>query len=62
MTFSGWATIFGFALYYRFFVAAAALQSDSSTAMAIACVNVLLFFFVMFGINALGMWLSGQNG
>jgi len=55
-------TIFGFSLYYRFFLAAAALQSDSSTAMAIACINVLLFFFILIGMNALAIWLTTPNG
>lgn len=55
-------TIFGFALYYRFFVAAAALESDSSTAMAIACVNVILFFFIVFGVDAFASWLASRNG
>jgi hypothetical protein len=55
-------TIFGFSLYYRFFVAGAALQSDSSTAMAVAAVNVILFFFIVFGVDAIGIWLAGHNG
>lgn len=55
-------TIFGFSIYYRFFLAGAALQSDSSTAMAIAAINVILFFFIVFGVDAFGGWLAGQNG
>jgi hypothetical protein len=52
-------TIFGLALYYRFFLAMAALQDGASTAMAVATVNVLLFFFIVFGVDALGSMLSG---
>ena len=59
VTFAILFTIFGFALYYRFFLAGATLQSDSSTAMAIAAVNVILFFFIIFGVDALGGLLSG---
>ena len=51
-------TIFGFALYYRFFLAVAALQAGASTAMAVAAVNVILFFFIVFGIDSLGALLS----
>ena len=51
-------TIFGFALYYRFFVAVAALQAGASTAMAVAVINVMIFFFIVIGIDSLGEILS----
>jgi hypothetical protein len=51
-------TVFGFALYYRFFLAVAALQAGSGTAMAIAVINALLFFYIVLGIDFLSIWLS----
>ena len=51
-------TILGFSLYYRFFLAMASLQSGSSTAMAVASINALLFFYIVLGIDLVAMWLS----
>ena len=50
--------IFVFALYYRFFVAVTALQAGASTAMAVAIINVMIFFFIVIGIDTLGGLLS----
>ena len=46
-------TVFGFALYYRFFLGVATLQAGSSTAMAVAAINALITFYIVFGIDAL---------
>lgn len=42
-------TSFGFVLYYRFYVAMVALQSDATVAMAVSILNALLFFFLVLG-------------
>ena len=46
-------TVFGFALYYRFFLGVATLHAGSSTAMAVAAINALLTFYIVFGIELL---------
>ena len=51
-------TIFGFALYYRFFLGVASLEAGTSTAMAVAIINVIVFFFSFLVIDGLGGLLS----
>jgi hypothetical protein len=57
-TFALLFTIFGLSLYYRFFVASAALQSDFSTALAITTVNVVLLLFVWIGTISIVTWIA----
>lgn len=61
-TFALLFTVFGLSLYYRFFVAGAALQSDSSTALAITTVNAMLLFFTWVGAVSIVAWLAGLHG
>jgi hypothetical protein len=61
-TFALLFTVFGLSLYYRFFVAGTALQSDTSTAMAITTVNAMLLFFIWAGAISFTALLAGGYG
>jgi hypothetical protein len=50
--------IFGFGLYYRFFVAMTALQSKPSVALAVALIDFITLSFLGLGLGALGGLLN----